>query len=259
MPVRNALRGIAKALLPQSAREGIVRLQKKYRLQAVRAGSVEFGHLRRLTPISAIFGMDRGLPIDRYYIEHFLRTYENDIQGRVLELGDPFYINKFGGEKVSQADILHYTDGNEQATIIADLTDADHIPSNSFDCIIFTQTIQMIYEPKLALLTLHRILKPGGVLLLTSAGIAKIGRRLGRDDWGEYWHFTTQSTEAIARETFPGASLDVSSYGNVLTAASFLHGLASEELTAQELDHRDPDFEVLVTLRAQKTAEAGAQ
>jgi len=256
MPPHNTLMGIAKAIVPQGVRAWIVRMQKKYRLQTVRAGTVEFGHLRRLKPISPIFGMDRGLPIDRYYIERFLAAHASDIKGRVLELGDPFYINKFGGDKVTQADILHYTDGNEQATIVADLTDAEHIPSNSFDCIIFTQTIQMIYEPKLALHTLHRILKPGGVLLLTSAGIAKIGRRLGRDDWGEYWHFTTQSAEAIFKETFPGAGLDISSCGNVFAATCFLHGLASEEISEDELDHRDPDFEVLVTVRAQKTSEA---
>ncbi len=254
MTLRTALMGLAKTIAPQSTRAWIVRLQKKYRLQRVRAGTVEFGHLRRLTPISPIFGMDRGLPIDRYYIEHFLRKHSGDIKGRVLELGDPFYINKFGDDRVTQTDILHYTTGNAQATIVADLTQADHIPSNSFDCIIFTQTIQMIYEPKLALHTLHRILKPGGVLLLTSAGIAKIGRRLGRDDWGEYWHFTTQSAEAVFKETFSGATLDVSSYGNVFAATCFLHGLASEELEPQELDHRDPDFEVLVTVRAQKAA-----
>jgi len=258
MTLGQSLRGWAKTLLPPAARAGIVRLQKKYRLQAVRAGTVDFGDLRRLTPLSTIFGMDRGLPIDRYYIEKFLGRHADDIRGRVLELGDPFYIDKFGGGQVAHKDILHYTTGNPQATIVADLTNADHIPSDIFDCIIFTQTIQMIYEPRLALKTLHRILKPGGVLLLTSAGIAKIGRRLGRDDWGEYWHFTTQSCEAVFEETFPGAEVEVSSFGNVFAAVCFLHGLGAEELEPRELDHQDPDFEVLVTVRAQKAVKAGA-
>ncbi len=242
----------AKAVVPSRWRAWVVEQQKKHRLQWPRAGSVDFGDFRRLTPISPIFGMDRGLAIDRYYIEHFLQAHSQDIRGRVLELGDPFYIKKFGGDRVTQIDVLHVTEGNPEATIVADLTDADHIPSDLFDCIIFTQSIQMIYDARAALRTLHRILKPGGVLLLTSAGISKIGRRLGRDGWGEYWHITTQSAEDLLRETFPGGAFEISSYGNVLTAMCYLHGLAAEELTTEELDHCDPDFEVIVTARAQK-------
>jgi SAM-dependent methyltransferase len=213
---------------------------------------VDFGGLRRVTPISPIFGLDRGLPIDRYYIEKFLEANAKDIQGRALELGDAFYIEKFGANRVAQVDILHAVEGNPNATIVADLTSADHLASSIFDCIIFTQSIQMIYDLKAALRTLFRILKPGGVILLTSHGISKIGRRLGRDDWGEYWHLTTQSAEALFQETFPGAQIQVGCYGNVLSAVSALHGLSTDELTSQELDHRDPDFEVLVTVRAEK-------
>lgn len=248
--IRDRVIGWAKALLPPKVRAWVVTQQREHRLQWPRQGSVNFGDFRRVTPISTIFGMDRGLVIDRYYIESFLKHNAADIRGRALELGDAFYIKKFG-TAVDQVDVLNVVDSAD-ATIIADLTDADHVPSNSFDCIIFTQSLQMIYDFKVALHTLHRILKPGGVLLLTSHGISKIGRRLGRDDWGEYWHITTQSADALFAETFPGAQVDVSSYGNVLTAMCFLHGLAAEELTSEELDHCDPDFEVLVTVRARK-------
>ncbi|SRR5260221_9037179 len=264
MPIRLREKAIsaAKAIVSPGARKWIVAQQRKHRLQWPRAGSVRFGDLRRVTPISPIFGLDRGLPIDRYYIEKFLQTNAADIRGRALELGDPFYIQKFGGGRVSQIDVLHVNADNPQATIVADLTQADHIPSDIFDCIIFTQSLQMIYDMRAALRTLHRILKPGGVLLLTSAGIAKIGRRLGRDGWGEYFHLTTQGTESLLAETFPGAALEVGSYGNVLAGVAFLHGLATDELSEKELDHVDPDIEMLVTARAMKarspTAAIGA-
>jgi Methyltransferase domain len=241
-----------KGFVSPEVRRWVVSRQRKYRLQWPRAGNVRFGDLRRVTPISPIFGIDRGMPIDRHYIEKFLSDNSGDIRGRCLELGDPYYINKFGGSRVTKADVLHVTAGNPIATIVADLTRADHIESNIFDCIIFTQSIQMIVDMKSALRTLHRILKPGGTLLLTSAGIAKIGRRLGRDDWGEYWHLTTQSVDLLLKETFPGASLRVESHGNVLAASAYLYGLATEELTKAELDFVDPDFEVIVTARAQK-------
>ena len=150
---------------------------------------------------------------------------------------------------------MHYVEGNPQATIVGDLTSADHIDSNSFDCIIFTQSLQMIYDLKAALHTLHRILKPGGVLLLTSAGISKIARQLGEDDWGEYWHLTSQSAKALFDETFPGAEVQVDSYGNVLSAISFLHGLAAEEIDKKKLDYKDSKYEVLVVVRAIKSTE----
>jgi len=248
----------AKRILPPEVRLWVVRQQRRFGLQWPRAGSVHFGSFHRLDPISPIFGIDRGLPIDRYYIEAFLAENQSDIRGHALELGDSFYLDKFGQGSVEKVDVLHVVEGNPQATIVADLADADHIPSDSFDCIIFTQSLQMIYDMKTALRTLHRILKPGGVLLLTTHGISKIGRRLGRDGWGEYWRLTTQGAEAIFSDTFPGARTRVDCYGNVLAATCFLHGLASSELTSGELDYRDPDFEVIVSVRAEKVGTSVA-
>ena len=110
----------------------------------------------------------------------------------------------------------------------------------------------MIYEPRRALATLHRILKPGGVALVTSAGITKIGRRLGRDPWGEYWHFTAQSMKALAEEFWQPENVTIRTYGNVMTACCFLQGLAAEELLPEHLDYHDEDFEVIIVARLQK-------
>ena len=40
--------------------------------------------------------------------------------------------------------------------------------------------------------------------------------------------------------------------GNVLSAMAFLQGIAAEELTSEELDYRDPDFETLIGIRARR-------
>lgn len=242
---------LAKRILPSGVRDWVVRIQRRFHLQWPPAGAVRFGSFRRLTPISPVFALDRGFPIERYYIERFLGEHASDIRGRALEMGDDTYLRKFGRERVERTDIFSYVESPE-ATIIGDLTRADHVPDDSFDCIVFTQTLQMIYDMRAALRHLHRILKPGGVLLLTSHGISKIGRHLGRDGWGEYWHISTQAATDLFAEAFPGAEVEVRSYGNVLAATCALHGLASEELTPRELDHVDRDFQVVVTVRAVK-------
>ncbi len=247
---------LARKLLPQKTRTAVVEAQRKYGLQWPRTGHVKFGDLRRLTPVSKIFGMDRGRPIDRYYIEKFLETNKADIKGRALELGDATYINRYGAG-VTQTDVLHVVAGNPDATIIADLTDAVHIPSDAFDCIIFTQALQMIYDMKAAMATLYRILKPGGVLLMTTHGTSKIARRLGRDDWGEYWRLTAQGVQALVKDVAPQGEIKLQSYGNVLSAAAFLYGLAVEDLKDSELEATDDDFEVILGARIRKPDAAG--
>jgi hypothetical protein len=212
---------------------------------------VRWGGFRRLTPISQAWGFDRGLPIDRYYIENFLARNADEIQGHVLEIMDAAYTRRFGGKRVQKSDVLHASEGNPNATIVADLTRAEQIPSDTFDCIIVTQTLLLIYDVRAAIGTLQRILKPGGVVLGTVPGITKISREDMRRS-GQYWSFTTLSIQRLFEEAFPAEQVEVKAHGNVLTAAAFLYGLAAEELRKAELDHHDPDYEVVITFRAAK-------
>ena len=183
----------------------------------------------------------RGLPVARYYIERFLSAHASDIQGHVLEIGDNYYTRKFGRNRVTRSDVLHVAEGNPNATIVADLTRAGHLPSNAFDCIIFTQTLQYIYDVRAALRTLYRILRPSGVLLATCHGISDLSRH-GMDLWGEYWRFTDRSVRRLFAEVFPPDNLEVKQHGNVLASIAFLHGLDAAELTTDELDYADPDY-----------------
>lgn len=244
--VANRLRLIAQRILPLSTRRRIVRTTLWPPL-----GLVRWGHLRRLTPISRDWGYDRGLPIDRYYIEQFLSAHAADIKGHVLEVKDNTYTVQFGGDRVIKSDVLHKSERNPRATIVADLKCAPELPDHTFDCIICTQTLQFIYEVRAAIETLHRILKPGGVLLVTVPGISQISR-YDMDRWGDYWRFTTLSASLLFAEVFPMTHLTAQAYGNVLSAISLLNGLASEELRQEELDTVDPDYEVLLAIRATK-------
>ena len=214
-------------------------------------GAVDFGDLRRTTPISRKFGVDRGLPVDRFYVEHFLEAHAQAIRGQVLEIGEDTYTRRFGGARVTGNDVLHVTAGNPVATIVADLADAKQIPDDRFDAIILTQTLQFIFDPPAALRTLHRILKPGGVLLLTVPGITQVPHdTVWAHTW--YWAFTDVSVRRMLGETFGEDRVAVDSGGNVLAATAFLHGLAAEELAPEELDACDPDYPLVITARAQK-------
>lgn len=248
-----ASKAVARRTLPVSVRRWL-QARWRDRTYCPPVGWVRFGSLRRLIPISRVWGYDRGRPIDRYYIEKFLAHHAADIRGRVLEIGDDAYTRKFGGHRVTQRDVLHVREGNPKATIVADLTCADQIPSDTVDCIIFTQTLQLIFDVRAALWTLHRIMKPGGVLLATFPGISRASDSGWGDDW--YWSFTPRSAQRLFEAIFPQPNVRVEAYGNVLAAISFLHGLAVEDLRAEELDQRDPGYEVSITVRAVKPGVA---
>jgi SAM-dependent methyltransferase len=256
-PPVGAVRACVRAIVPRRLRWWVRARQRHWRLQWPRAGSVDFGALRRLRPLSRLVGAERGLPLDRYYIEDFLATHANDVRGHVLEFGDDTYARRFGATRVTACEVLDVGADNPRATVVADLGQPAVLPADRFDCIICTQTLQMIYDVRQALTHLHRMLKPGGVLLLTAHGISRITRHEGIDPWGEYWHFTTQSLRRLLGETMPGAVVEVAARGNVLAAIALLHGLAADELTADELRYRDPDYEVIVTARVVKAATAG--
>jgi SAM-dependent methyltransferase len=219
-------------------------------LRRWRPGAIRFGSLGRLTPVSRQFGFDRGLPIDRYYIESFLRANLVDIHGRTLEVADNTYTHKFGAGRVLQSDVLHSESGNPAATIVADLSRGTGLPSAAFDCVILTQTLQMIYDLQTSLRLLCEALKPGGVLLATVPGISQISR-FDMDRWGDYWRFTTLSARRLFEDAGP-LDVTVKAYGNVLAAIAFLHGLAAEELREDELNWPDPDYELLIAVRAVK-------
>jgi SAM-dependent methyltransferase len=214
-------------------------------------GRVDFGDLRRVKPISAVWGSDRGLPVDRYYIERFLAHHAHDVRGRTLEIGTDVYTRRFGGDRVTGSDVLHVAEQRPGITIVADLTTGDGIPAATFDCVILTQTLQFIYDVPAALETVHRVLRPGGRVLATIPGISQISR-CDMDRWGHYWSFTTSSARRLFAEHFPEDELEIAARGNVLAATAFLQGLSASDLSPEELEHIDPDYELLITVRARR-------
>lgn len=217
------------------------------------ATPLDLGDLRRLSPIDAGFGGGRGKPIDRHYIEGFLERHADDVHGHVLEVAESTYTERYGGGRVTARDVLHLDPAHPGVTWAADLADGAGLPSATFDCFVCTQTLQYVYALEAAVATLHRILAPGGVLLLTVPGISQISP-YDRQRWGEHWRFTPQSIERLLRTAFD--DVEAAGHGNVLASIGFLHGLACEDLTVAELNHADDRYPMLVTARAVKEGSA---
>jgi SAM-dependent methyltransferase len=194
----------------------------------------DWGGLRRLQPVSREFGYDRGLPMDRYYIERFLEMHRRDVTGRTLEIGDDDYTRRYGGGRTTRRDVLHVHGRNPAATIVGDLADAPQIADGTFDCIVVTQTLHLIYDVDSAVATLHRTLRPGGVILATFPGISQ----LSGDEWSRTWSwaFDSRLARRLFASHFGEQSVTVETHGNLLAAAAFLHGLATSDLAPAQLD-----------------------
>jgi SAM-dependent methyltransferase len=234
---------------------GVARLRNlRRRMQGIPVvGAVDFGDLRRLTPMSRAWGFDRGTPIDRYYIERFMASHAGDVRGRVLEVGEDVYTRRFGADRVTRVDVLNLTPDCPGVTIIADLADAPQIPDGQFDCVILTQVLQAIFDAPAAVRTLHRILAPGGVLLMTVPGISRAEATPDSQD-AKYWSFSELSVRTLLGLSFEPANVSTVVGGNVFAAVAFLEGLAVEEVGPAALEYLDMDYQVNVAARAVRSS-----
>lgn len=129
---------------------------------------------------------------------------------------------------------------NLDAHLCADLSHPRSLPAETFDCIVLTQTLQLLADPAAALVNCHQALRPGGALLLTVPCLSRISPSSPTRD---RWRFTP----AGLRELFSSwdRPVAVTGYGNLRVCLAALIGEAAEDLTPTELTHHDPDFPLL--------------
>jgi hypothetical protein len=202
-------------------------------------------------PASRKFAFDRGTPIDRRLIDRFLGQHAADIHGRVLEVADRGYTTRYGGNRITQSDVLHAVAGNPEATIVGDLATGQGLAWDVYDCLILTQTLHVIYDIHSVVKNIHKMLKSGGVALVTIPGISQISR-YDFDRWGDFWRMTPDAAKRLFGEIFPAANVKVESYGNVRLAAAYLYGLAAEEVDPSAFDETDADYPLLLGVRVAK-------
>lgn len=212
-------------------------------MRATRAG---FGGPQ---PVSRTFGFDRGMPVDRYYIEKFLQEQTASIRGTVVEIAEDTYTKKFGSQ-VEKSLVLHSVDSHG-ADLAGNLETGAGLLEGIADCFIMTQTLPFIFDVHAAMKNSVSMLRPGGRLLVSVPGITQISR-YDYDRWGHYWSFTDMSLRKLLEQAAPDARVEVKTYGNVKAAACFLYGLAAHEVSTDDLDRHDPDYQVTIAAVLEK-------
>lgn len=202
-----------------------------------------------IDPISRRYGREHGTPIDRYYIEKFLKDNIDLIHGDIAEFADDNYTRQFGHD-INNSYVLHVNGWGENA-IKANLVTGEGIRENMVDCLICTQVLQFIFDLDLAIANMYRILKPGGVALLTVHSIAQISLYDYRN-WGEYWRFTDMSIRELVKKNCRDAGLIICSYGNVKACIASLYGLCQEDMEQTDLDYSDEQYPLLLGVAIKK-------
>lgn len=195
-------------------------------------------------PVGKRYGSDRGGSICRYYLNEFLDTYKSVVRGRVLEVGDRYYTEKFG-IGVEESYVIHFEsdDVGGEFDFAGDLRDGRNIRKNFYDCIILTQVLDFVEDIRATPDILINALKPGGKLLISVSGISTICR-YDMDKYGQYWNFTDKSIRNMF--TRNNTECDVWTKGNCKVACAFLQGMSYTELSEQELQDTDEDFQVVI-------------
>jgi SAM-dependent methyltransferase len=199
-------------------------------------------------PLSDHYGLDRGTPLDRHYIEAFLAGHREAIGGSVLEVQDDTYTTTFGADRVSTSAVVDIDEANPLATLIADLCEPDSLPADAYDCIILTQTLHLIRRPDLCVGNCFRGLRPGGTLLGTAPSLSRVSPTYPDAD---FWRFTPSGLAELFRSQWPG-TFSTHAYGNLRTCIGFLIGQVVEEVPEAVLDHRDPRYPLTVAVSAHK-------
>jgi SAM-dependent methyltransferase len=217
---------------------------------------------RRLRPFAD--GRSTGRSVIRTYWEGFLESNRADIRGRGLEVGETATIRRFGGDALTQAEAIDLTPHSPDVKVIADLSRADGVASDSYDCFVNQFTTAVIYDIEAALYHAVRILKPGGVLLINFWCVDfYLHRGLDMGTGAPlymHWWFTPIQVQNLLRGLGLGDDdFSVTIYGNLLTRMAFLMNLPAHELTQPEMDFVDPGQPLLICVRVVKPAQWRAE
>ncbi|MBW4562901.1 MAG: class I SAM-dependent methyltransferase [Mojavia pulchra JT2-VF2] len=206
--------------------------------------TLEWGDLRRNSPLCPVFGFTRGTPIDRYYLGQFIREIRHQVAGTVLELGGI----------VENRELYQFSHVTEYQTLdvaprpgvtqVGDVHDLAAIAPESLDAIVVFNVLEHCHNPWVVIHNIYSWLKVGGqcFCLVPSA------QRL-HDMPGDYWRPLPDGMKQLFQD-FSQQKLYV--YGNPLTVVASFMAISAEELLSHELDNFHPDYPVVTCMVARK-------
>lgn len=198
-----------------------------------------------IEPVSRQFGTERGMPVDRVYIERFLEENKGYIRGQVLEIEDNSYTKRFGKDHVCRSMVMDVSSRGKGITFNGNLETGEGIREQIADCFILTQTLMYIFDLKSAAHNIGRILKPGGVALVTCSGISQNSMRC-MDHYGCYFNFNEVALGRIFEKEDSLQIVRTVSYGNAKTVSAHLNGLCREDLRQEDFEADDRYYPLIV-------------
>jgi glycosyltransferase involved in cell wall biosynthesis len=210
---------------------------------------------RRLQPIGK--GRQSGTPIVRYYWDKYLQKHRADIRGSALEIGTTHTIRRFGGLAVTCAEAIDLSPHSPEVAVVADLSRADAIPSDRYDCFVNQFTMHLIYDAGAALYHAIRILKPGGVLLINFSCVdyyfpCGLDMGTGEPLFLYRWYTPIQVENLLRSLSLREDAYSIDIYGNLFTRIAYQLNMPAEELTRRELAYADPGHPLLICARVVK-------
>jgi SAM-dependent methyltransferase len=253
------MRNLARCVVPQQFRPWL-RNPGSLRLHALRAPvlrQLTALRFRRLHPM--FHGRPVGTAIVRCYWNDFLERHRDDVHGDALEVGTTSTICAYGGARLRSAHAIDLTAHTPDVKLVADLSRADELPGERYDCFVLQFTMHVIGDVEAALYHAVRLLKPGGVLLVNFSCVdAQFPRGLdmgtGAPMW-VHWCFTPLQVHNLIR----GIGLvphdyTLETHGNLFARIAYQLNMPSESLTHEELTQHDPAWPVLICARIVRPA-----
>lgn len=124
----------------------------------------------------------------KYAIEHF--PFEDPILDTCAGWEPNYYQPLFPGKRYIKQDIQEYDP--PCIDILCDICDMKLIPDDSIGLVLNLESLEHIPSPQKAIDEIHRVLRPNGLLILTTVMHFKI-HRAPKD----YWRFTPDGIELL--------------------------------------------------------------
>jgi hypothetical protein len=229
--------------------------KKFFRLPLIRhARCMRFRSLRPLKE-----GKPYGTPIVRHYWAVFLEKHKPDIHGYCLEIGTIQTVRMYGGEALTKAEAIDLSRHSPEITVVEDLSRADQVPSDTYDCFVNQFTMPVIYDVEAALYHSIRILKPGGVLLVNFSCVdyylEGLDMGTGAPLFSFWWFTPIQVRNMLRRLNLTEVDYELEIYGNLFARMAFQMNMSAEELTFKELEYQDPNYPLLICVRVVKPVD----